>query len=71
MVNRKLVIGASGFLGSHVTRTLVERGEQVRAMVRSSSSLRALEDLDVEYVVGDISDTESIRTAMSGCDTVF
>ena len=71
MVNRKLVIGASGFLGSHVTRTLVERGEQVRAMVRSSSSLRALEDLDVEYFVGDISDTESIRTAMSDCDAVF
>lgn len=32
---KKLVIGASGFLGSHVTRQLVERGDDVRVMVRN------------------------------------
>lgn len=71
MNTRHLVVGASGFLGSQVTRALVERGECVRAMVRSSSSLRALEDLDVEYVFGDIEDPESLRVAMRGCEVVY
>ncbi|MQY27071.1 NAD-dependent epimerase/dehydratase family protein [Nocardia aurantia] len=66
-----LVIGASGFLGSHVVRRLVERGEPVRAMVRPTSSLRALADLDVEYVFGDIADVEALRAAMAGCDVVY
>ncbi|MEU1980806.1 NAD-dependent epimerase/dehydratase family protein [Nocardia sp. NPDC019395] len=70
-VARKLVIGASGFLGSHVTRRLVEKGEHVRVMVRETSSLRALEDLDVEVVTGNIEDAESLRSAMRGCDTVY
>ncbi|MEU4312794.1 NAD-dependent epimerase/dehydratase family protein [Nocardia sp. NPDC024068] len=67
----KLVIGASGFLGSHVTRRLVEKGEQVRVMVRETSSLRALRGLDVEVVTGSIEDGESLRAAMRGCDTVY
>lgn len=70
-VVRSLVIGASGFLGSHVARELAERGEAVRVMVRETSSRRALEDLDVEYVVGDIDDPESLRKAMTGCDVVY
>ncbi|MFI5717701.1 NAD-dependent epimerase/dehydratase family protein [Nocardia sp. NPDC051750] len=68
---RKLVIGASGFLGSHVTRRLVDRGAQVRVMVRESSSLRALQDLDVEIVTGSIEDAQSLRAAMQGCDIVY
>ncbi|MBY8859180.1 NAD-dependent epimerase/dehydratase family protein [Nocardia sp. CA2R105] len=67
----QLVIGASGFLGSHVTRTLVERGARVRVMVRRTSSLRALRDLDVEYVFGDITDPDSLRAAMRDCEVVY
>jgi uncharacterized protein YbjT (DUF2867 family) len=52
---KKLVIGASGFLGSHVTRQLVDRGDDVRVLVRRTSSTRAIEDLNVEYRYGDIS----------------
>ena len=47
---KKLVIGASGFLGSHVTRQLVRRGEDVRVMVRRTSSTKGIDDLDVERV---------------------
>ncbi|MCX4091560.1 NAD-dependent epimerase/dehydratase family protein [Nocardia sp. alder85J] len=71
MSARHLVIGASGFLGSHVTRLLVEQGEQVRVMVRATSSRRALDDLDVEYVVGDLEDREALRAAMAGCAVVY
>ncbi|WP_410870201.1 NAD-dependent epimerase/dehydratase family protein [Nocardia sp. A7] len=64
-------MGASGFLGSHVTRLLVESGESVRVMVRESSSLRALHGLDVEYVIGDVEDPEAVRAAIQGCAVVY
>jgi dihydroflavonol-4-reductase len=67
----KLVIGASGFLGSHVTRELVARGHQVRVMLRPTSPTRGIDDLSVERVYGDLFDTEALRTAMAGCDVVF
>ena len=67
----KLVIGASGFLGSHVTRQLVHRGDDVRVMVRRSSSTKGISDLDVEYRYGDIFDDQALREAMDGCDVVY
>lgn len=67
----KLVIGASGFLGSHVTRQLVERGERVRVLVRPSSSTAALDHLDVEIRRAELTDGDAIREAMIGCDVVF
>lgn len=42
-----LVTGATGFLGSHVARRLVEEGHDVRALVRASSDTRLIDDLDV------------------------
>ncbi|BBX89414.1 NAD-dependent epimerase/dehydratase family protein [Mycolicibacterium boenickei] len=71
MAKKKLVIGASGFLGSHVARRLVERGEDVRVLIRSTSSTRGIDDLDVERVYGDIFDPESVRDAMDDCDVVY
>ncbi|PXX06035.1 NAD-dependent epimerase/dehydratase family protein [Mycolicibacterium moriokaense] len=68
---KKLVMGASGFLGSHVTRQLVERGDDVRVILRRSSSTKAIDDLDVEYHYGDIFDDAAIRTAMAGCEDVY
>lgn len=67
----KLVIGASGFLGSHVVRQLVERGERVRVLIRATSSTKAFDDLDVERCYGDIFDDQAVREAMTGCDDVF
>jgi dihydroflavonol-4-reductase len=66
----KLVMGASGFLGSHVTRCLVERGEHVRVWVRPSSSTAAFDDLDVELVRAELSDVDALRAAMTGVDAV-
>ncbi len=45
---KTLVTGATGFLGSHVARALVGRGENVRVLVRPSSDLRALEGFAAE-----------------------
>ncbi|MES3639184.1 NAD-dependent epimerase/dehydratase family protein [Mycobacterium intracellulare] len=67
----KLVLGASGFLGSHVTRQLVANGEQVRVMIRTTSSTRGIDGLPVERHYADIFDTDSVRAAMAGCDVVY
>lgn len=71
MPGKKLVIGASGFLGSHVTRQLVESGEDVRVMLRKTSSTRGIDDLDVQRCYGDVFDADAVRAAMAGCDVVF
>jgi dihydroflavonol-4-reductase len=66
-----LVTGAAGFLGSHVARQLVERGEEVRVLMRASSNNRAISDLSLEYVTGDLRDAGSLERAMSGVKRVF
>ncbi|SOJ57196.1 dTDP-glucose 4,6-dehydratase [Mycobacterium simulans] len=68
---KKLVIGASGFLGSHITRQLVAAGEDVRVMVRRTSSTKGIDDLDVERCYGDIFDDAALRAVMAGCDVVY
>jgi dihydroflavonol-4-reductase len=68
---KKLVVGASGFVGSHVTRQLVERGDDVRVFIRRTSSTKAIEDLDVEYHYGDIFEDDALRAAMAGVEDVF
>jgi dihydroflavonol-4-reductase len=66
-----LVTGAAGFLGSHVARQLVARGEEVRVLMRPSSSNRAISDLSLEYVTGDLRDADSLDRAMKGVKRVF
>jgi dihydroflavonol-4-reductase len=66
-----LVTGAAGFLGSHVARQLVARGETVRVLMRPSSSNRAISDLPLEYVTGDLRDAASLERAMNGVSRVF
>jgi dihydroflavonol-4-reductase len=66
-----LVTGAAGFLGSHVARQLVARGEAVRVLLRASSQNRAIADLPLEYVTGDLRDAESLDRALKGVTRVF
>jgi dihydroflavonol-4-reductase len=63
-----LVTGASGFVGWHVARLLLERGHKVRALVRPSSRVS---ELDVEPVSGDLRDAASLERAVAGCGLVF
>lgn len=67
----KLVIGANGFLGSHVTRQLVGDGADVRAMVRPNANTRSIDDLSVTRFHGDVFDTATLREAMDGVDDVY
>jgi dihydroflavonol-4-reductase len=66
-----LVTGASGFLGSHVARQLVAHGEPVRVLMRPSSTNRAISDLSLEYVTGDLRDAASLDRAVAGVQYIF
>lgn len=66
-----LVTGASGFMGSHVTRQLVQSGRTVRVLLRPSSRREALAGLPVDIHYGDVQDPASLRAAMAGCTSVF
>jgi len=68
---RALVTGATGCVGANVAAALLARGYRVRAMRRESSSLAALDGLEVELVVGNLLDPASLALAMAGCDWVF
>ena len=66
-----LVTGATGFIGSHVVRALVARGDDVRVTVRASSPLDILEGLDVERVTADITDRAAMKRAARGVERAF
>ena len=67
---RVLVTGATGFLGRHLVSLLVERGDEVRALVRVGTDAGHLERLGVTAVRGELS-PEDVRVAASGCALVF
>lgn len=61
--SRILVTGATGLLGSHIAEKLVRRGDRVRALVRTGSDTRFLDQLGVETIVGDLADEAACRRA--------
>lgn len=70
-VLRALVTGATGFVGSHVVRRLLERGHEVFALVRPTSPREALVNLPVKTIAGDLSDRTSLDRAVHGIDLLF
>jgi nucleoside-diphosphate-sugar epimerase len=63
--------GATGFIGGAIAKALRERGDDVRALVRSPDKAKELEGAGVELVAGSLADREAIRSAMEGCDAVI
>lgn len=68
---KALVTGANGFVGSAVVRSLLDRGDHVRALVRDGSNRQNLGNLQVEFAIGDVLDMPSVERAAAGCDAVF
>src|SRR5579883_677383 len=66
-----LVTGATGFVGLHVTRLLVEKAKRIRVLVRPTSETRFIKDLPVEFVQGDLRDRASLAPALAGVTHVF
>jgi NADH dehydrogenase len=65
-----LVTGANGFVGRHIVESLRAAEHSVRCLVRHPSRASRLAQLRVELVQGDMTDPESLRRAVAGCDTV-
>src|SRR5690349_23391102 len=68
---RVLVTGATGFIGSHLTRRLVEQGDEVTCLVRSTSRVEPLERLGVRLARGDIRDANAVRAAVERSEVVY
>jgi nucleoside-diphosphate-sugar epimerase len=71
MSRTALITGATGFVGGHLVRRLAEAGWQVRALVRATSDVRALEQAGAERFIGDLDDVDILARAADGADTVF
>ncbi|MGI8678876.1 MAG: NAD(P)H-binding protein [Jatrophihabitans sp.] len=67
MSNTVLVTGASGFIGSHLARALVDEGHDVRAMTRRPDDYNGAG----KPVAGDVEDPESLRPALEGVDVAY
>jgi dihydroflavonol-4-reductase len=70
MTIRAVVTGATGCVGANVVAALLAQGYAARAMRRVTSSLEALDDLDVELITGDVLDPPSLIAALDGCELV-
>src|SRR5438876_604180 len=67
-----LVTGAAGFLGGHLVDMLIERGDDVRAMVRPTEDVSYLSTLaGVEIVHGDLTNEASLKQAVQGVQRVY
>lgn len=68
---RYFITGATGFVGGRLAEMLRQRGHEVVALVRTPEKAGKLASLGVELVKGDVTDKESMRAPMRGCDGVF
>jgi dihydroflavonol-4-reductase len=68
---KAFITGATGFVGSHVARLLREQGADLRLLIRPHSRLDNIQTLDAEFVTGDLTDADSLRRGIEGCDVVF
>jgi len=67
---RAFVTGATGFVGHHVAKALAAEGADLRLLVRKTSNLANLEGIPGETHTGDLSNPESLKPALAGCDAV-
>ncbi|MGH7906428.1 MAG: hopanoid-associated sugar epimerase [Candidatus Binataceae bacterium] len=66
-----MVTGANGFVGCHVVRALAAAGAAVKAMVRDSADVRALDGAECELVRGDLRDADAVMRAAHGCGEIY
>ncbi len=64
------VTGATGFVGHHIAKALAAEGASLRLLTRKSSNLANLEGIPGETVVGDLSDSASLKSSLADCDAV-
>lgn len=68
---KALVTGGTGFIGSHLVEALIERGVEVRCLIRNKNDLKWLKGLTVEFIEGDLKDRISLFPAVKGVNQIF
>ena len=68
---RALLTGATGFIGGHILRVLVDAGATVRCLAREPRRMSAVPGGDIEVVQGDLRRAADVERAVAGCDAVF
>ncbi len=68
---RAVITGATGFIGSHVTDLLIERGYEVCCIIRPTSNLRWLKDKKVELVEAELHDQERLNEVCKGAHYII
>src|SRR6185369_10003400 len=66
-----LVTGATGFVGSHLVDRLIERGRQVRCLVRRTSNQKYLKHPQIEFTYGGLDDSTDWNDALADVDTIY
>ncbi len=70
-MGKVLVTGGTGFIGNHVVRMNLEKGEEVKVMVMPGEDRSPLDGMDVEFVEGNLLDPASLKKAVAGCSHMF
>ena len=68
---KTLVTGSTGFLGSAILRELLDDGREVKLLVRKDADTANIDGLDVEIAYGDLRDSESLQSALNGCNILY
>jgi nucleoside-diphosphate-sugar epimerase len=68
---KTLITGATGFIGGHLAKTLHEQGREIKCLVRETSRVNFLESIGAELVYGDLNDTNSLKKALQGVETIY
>ena len=66
-----LITGATGFTGRVLTRKLANAGAHITAIARRSSRIGDLDDIDINWVRGDVYDAQTIQAAVPGVEYIF
>ncbi|MFN8150552.1 MAG: SDR family oxidoreductase [Solirubrobacterales bacterium] len=66
-----LITGSTGFIGSHLARAVVRRGDTLRVLIRTATDDAVLSGIEFERINGDVTDRRAVRRAMEGADRVF
>jgi len=68
---KTLITGSTGFLGSAVLRELLDDGREVKVLIRKGTNTANIDGLDVEIAYGDLRDSESLLSALNGCEILY
>lgn len=68
---KAIVTGGTGFIGSKLVKALVDKGYEVKCLVRKTSNVSLLQELGVELLYGDLADEDALRRLPSDGDVIF